>query len=77
MTQEEFFTKIKEVETNFNKVNPCSNCIGNVYNACRGCEDKEINYKMRHEIKKLKDEYKELFGKSYDDEVYIGYKTQK
>lgn len=70
MNKDEFFKKIKEAESYYNKNNPCYHCgPGNGCDDCRDCKDSKISHEMWQEVYNLKNEYKEKFGVDYNKEV--------
>ena len=67
--KEKFREKIKEVEREFYRKDPCRNCgPGNGCDDCRGCKDGEISHQMHLEVEKLKDEYNKIFNTDYRKE---------
>ena len=68
MNKEVFFKLVKEAESEYFAKRPCRFCVGNGCDDCRDCKDAETDYQMWIEVKKLKDEFKEKFGVSYDTE---------
>lgn len=70
MNKNEFFNKIKEAESYYNKNNPCYHCgPGNGCDDCRDCKDGKISHEMWENVYNLKKEYKEKFGADYNEEV--------
>lgn len=70
MNKDEFFKKIKEAESYYNKNNPCYHCgPGNGCDDCRDCKDSKISHEMWLKVHNLKKEYKEKFDADYDKEV--------
>lgn len=70
MSKSEFFNKIKEAESSYDRNNPCYHCgLGNGCDDCRGCTDRKISREMWKKVENLKKEYKEKFGADYDKEV--------
>ena len=76
VNKEEFFKLIKKANSEYYAKRPCRFCVGNGCDDCRDCKDAEIDHQMWLEVKKLKDEFKEKFGVSYDEECEIIYKSQ-
>ena len=68
MNKEEFFKLVKKAESEYFEKRPCHFCVGNGCDDCRDCKDAETDHQMWLEVKKLKDEFKEKFGVSYDIE---------
>lgn len=70
MNKDEFFNRIKEVETQYYKTSPCYQChSGNGCDDCRGCKDGYVDQEMRININKMKEEFKLKFGINYNAEV--------
>ena len=68
VNKEDFFNLVKKAESEYFEKRPCHFCVGNGCDDCRDCKDAEIDHQMWLEVKKLKDEFKEKFGVSYDTE---------
>ena len=66
VNKEDFFNLVKKAESEYFAKRPCHFCVGNGCDDCRDCKDAEIDHQMWIEVKKLKDEFKEKFGVSYD-----------
>lgn len=66
VNKEDFFNLVKKAESEYFEKRPCHFCVGNGCDDCRDCKDAEIDHQMWLEVKKLKDEFKEKFGVSYD-----------
>ena len=71
LNKEDFFNLVKKAESEYFAKRPCHFCVGNGCDDCRDCKDAEIDHQMWLEVKKLKDEFKEKFGVSYDTEREI------
>ena len=76
VNKEDFFNLVKEAESEYFAKRPCYFCVGNGCDDCRDCKDAEIDHQMRLEVKKLKDEFKEKFGVSYDTEREIIFESR-
>ena len=76
LNKEEFFNLVKKAESEYFAKRPCHFCVGNGCDDCRDCKDAEIDHQMWLEVKKLKDEFKEKFGVSYDEECEIIYEAR-
>ena len=66
VNKEDFFNLVKKAESEYFAKRPCHFCVGNGCDDCRDCKDAETDHQMWLEVKKLKDEFKEKFGVSYD-----------
>ena len=66
VNKEDFFNLVKKAEGEYFAKRPCHFCVGNGCDDCRDCKDAKIDHQMWLEVKKLKDEFKEKFGVSYD-----------
>lgn len=66
VNKEDFFNIVKKAESEYFAKRPCHFCVGNGCDDCRDCKDAEVDHQMWLEVKKLKDEFKEKFGVSYD-----------
>ena len=76
VNKEDFFNLVKKAESEYFAKRPCRFCVGNGCDDCRDCKDAEIDHQMWLEVKKLKDEFKEKFGVSYDTEREIIFESQ-
>ena len=76
VNKEDFFNLVKEAESEYFAKRPCHFCVGNGCDDCRDCKDAEIDHQMWLEVKKLKDEFKEKFGVSYDTEREIIFESR-
>lgn len=76
VNKEEFFKLVKKADSEYFAKRPCRFCVGNGCDDCRDCKDAEIDHQMWLEVKKLKDEFKEKFGVSYDKECEIIYESR-
>lgn len=82
VNKEDFFNLVKKAESEYFAKRPCHFCVGNGCDDCRDCKDAETDHQMWLEVKKLKDEFKEKFGVSYETErdirfEYLVKKKQK
>ena len=68
VNKEDFFNLVKKAESEYFAKRPCHFCVGNGCDDCRDCKDAETDHQMWLEVKKLKDEFKEKFGVSYETE---------
>ena len=69
ISKKDFRRKIREKEKYFFENNPCRGCgPGNGCDDCRGCESNKIKGQMLGEIRKLKEEYNNIFNEEY---VYL------
>lgn len=75
VNKEEFFNLVKKAESEYFEKRPCHFCVGNGCDDCRDCKDAETDHQMWLEVKKLKDEFKEKFGVSYDTESDIRFES--
>ena len=66
VNKEDFFNMVKKAESEYFAKRPCHFCVGNGCDDCRDCKDAVVDRQMWLEVKKLKDEFKEKFGVSYD-----------
>lgn len=66
VNKEDFFNLVKKAESEYFAKRPCHFCVGNGCDDCRDCKDAVVDHQMWLEVKKLKDEFKEKFGVSYD-----------
>lgn len=66
VNKEDFFNLVKKAESEYFAKRPCHFCVGNGCDDCRDCKDAVVDRQMWLEVKKLKDEFKEKFGVSYD-----------
>ena len=66
VNKEDFFNMVKKAESEYFAKRPCHFCVGNGCDDCRDCKDVVVDRQMWLEVKKLKDEFKEKFGVSYD-----------
>ena len=76
VNKEDFFNLVKKAESEYFAKRPCHFCVGNGCDDCRDCKDAEIDHQMWLEVKKLKDEFKEKFGVSYDTEREIIFESR-
>ena len=82
LNKEDFFNLVKKAESEYFAKRPCHFCVGNGCDDCRDCKDAETDHQMWLDVKKLKDEFKEKFGVSYETErdirfEYLVKKKQK
>lgn len=75
VNKEDFFNLVKKAESEYFAKRPCHFCVGNGCDDCRDCKDAETDHQMWLEVKKLKDEFKEKFGVSYDTERDIRFES--
>lgn len=75
LNKEEFFNLVKKAESVYFEKRPCHFCVGNGCDDCRDCKDAEIDHQMWLEVKKLKDEFEEKFGVSYNTERDIRFES--
>lgn len=75
VNKEYFFNLVKTAESEYFEKRPCHFCVGNGCDDCRDCKDAETDHQMWLYVKKLKDEFKEKFGVSYDTERDIRFES--
>ena len=75
VNKEDFFNLVKKAESEYFEKRPCHFCVGNGCDDCRDCKDAETDHQMWLVVKKLKDEFKEKFGVSYETERDIRFES--